>query len=320
MSKLINLLGLKFGRLTVKSFENGKWNCLCDCGKEIRVFGSHINSGNSKSCGCFKIDNLKSRVHKLIDGKRKYSPRIASARRVWKNTYCYRDTNCMNFDDFYKISQMNCFYCGIEPSNKYNYFIATSARGSIIAKRDGEFIYNGLDRIDSSKYHTIDNVVPACMICNRSKNDRSINEFLFWINNLKTSSFQPINIIKKPFPIGSLATSIKCVFYNHKNDTDMTVDEYYSISQMNCFYCNILPNNIFNRAKTDKKSSVQAKETGNYIYNGIDRINTNYPHNKNNVVPCCCWCNWAKNKLALPKFQAWIKRVQKFQLTKISRL
>lgn len=319
MSKFIDLTGQKFGRLTALSFINGKWNCICDCENTLKVEGSHLTNGNTKSCGCLKADNLILRAYKLADGKRKFEPRIASARRVWKNTYCYRDPNCIEFDKFLIISQQNCFYCGIKPNTEYNYFATASSRSSKNAQQEGLFIYNGMDRIDSSKSHTIDNIVSACMICNRAKNDRSTEDFSLWINNLKSIDFKPIDIIKISFPInGSLATSIKCVFYNHKNDTDLTVEEYYSISQMNCFYCDNSPSNLFNNAKKDKNSSTKAKENGNYIYNGIDRIDVNLPHNKNNIVPCCYYCNFAKNKLSLSEFQSWIKSIQQFQKKKTS--
>lgn len=37
MPARINLIGMKFGRLTVDSLdaENGKWRCVCDCGKVV---------------------------------------------------------------------------------------------------------------------------------------------------------------------------------------------------------------------------------------------------------------------------------------------
>lgn len=57
MGKLIDLTGQKINRLTVikrDGSQNKKavWLCKCDCGKEFRVLGSSIISGNTKSCGC----------------------------------------------------------------------------------------------------------------------------------------------------------------------------------------------------------------------------------------------------------------------------
>ena len=53
-----NLIGKKFGRLTVVNVVGrdkvGKqvWLCKCDCGNELKVNTSSLNSGNTKSCGC----------------------------------------------------------------------------------------------------------------------------------------------------------------------------------------------------------------------------------------------------------------------------
>lgn len=63
--KAIDLVGQKFGRLTVvkrssKVGENSvKWLCRCECGKEKITTRSHLKSGTVKSCGCLLIDTNK---------------------------------------------------------------------------------------------------------------------------------------------------------------------------------------------------------------------------------------------------------------------
>lgn len=59
MPKALNLIGQKFGLLTVleqAESQGGKtrWKCLCDCGNEKIVRGIHLTSGNTKSCGCYR--------------------------------------------------------------------------------------------------------------------------------------------------------------------------------------------------------------------------------------------------------------------------
>jgi len=307
--------GTKFSRLTTLVYKKGsKWLCQCDCENIVEVTTDNLISKNTKSCGCLKIEISRNKIEKVINARRKFEPKTASARRVWKS-YCYRDNNCdITFEQFLIISQQNCFYCGINPNNKYNYFKSASSRGSINAKKDGEFSYNGLDRIDSSKSHIIDNIVSCCYDCNRAKNNRSIKDFLLWVNNLTINQFKPIDIINVTYPENSsLKMSINSIFYNHKKDTDLTIEEYYSISQMKCFYCNSPPNNICNKAKNDKRSSKIAIENGNYIYNGIDRVDRSLLHNKNNIVPCCKYCNFAKSKLTLLEFQNWIIRIKEYK-------
>lgn len=61
-SKLIDLTGLVFGRLTVLRFAgksgtsggNTAWLCQCACGATKTVRGSSLKSGTTKSCGCYK--------------------------------------------------------------------------------------------------------------------------------------------------------------------------------------------------------------------------------------------------------------------------
>lgn len=60
MSKLIDLTGQKFARLTVlqrvenDKKQNSQWLCNCVCGNNIIVRGYHLKSGRIKSCGCLQ--------------------------------------------------------------------------------------------------------------------------------------------------------------------------------------------------------------------------------------------------------------------------
>lgn len=54
----MNLVGQKFNMLTVLDFydvQNGasRWLCRCDCGNEVVVYGRHLKTGNTMSCGCY---------------------------------------------------------------------------------------------------------------------------------------------------------------------------------------------------------------------------------------------------------------------------
>jgi len=309
--------GQKINRLTTISYKDKVWICSCECGNIINVKTGALSSGNTKSCGCLKTEELSSRAYKLIEGRRKNEPRIASARRVWQG-YKYKDPECIDFDKFFEKSQENCFYCGIAPNKEYNHFIREGVTSSEKAKKEGLFIYNGLDRVDNTKSHTINNVVTACSMCNHMKSDHSVDDFFNWINKLKTPEFQQINIQKIDLPTnGSLLTSVKCIFYNYRKDTDLTLEEFYSLSQMECFYCGAKNRNHFNRAKTDKKASQKAKDNGDYFYNGIDRINSSLSHIKINIVPSCYFCNAGKSGYSIKEFYNWINRIKQYQSSKI---
>lgn len=60
MSVLIDIVGLRFGRLTVVALAghsaSGRvtWRCVCDCGAEKVAEGIRLRSGDTKSCGCLR--------------------------------------------------------------------------------------------------------------------------------------------------------------------------------------------------------------------------------------------------------------------------
>lgn len=67
MGTLIDLTGLRFGRLTVIEYAGANahrkkaWVCRCDCGNVLTVAGASLKNGNTKSCGCYKRDKLTDR-------------------------------------------------------------------------------------------------------------------------------------------------------------------------------------------------------------------------------------------------------------------
>ena len=91
MGKIIDLIGKRFGRLVVlsnsgrRSKDNGViWDCLCDCGNEKAIMGSHLRSGKIQSCGCLRLERLVavSITHGL---SRKPNGGIASEYMIWRS-------------------------------------------------------------------------------------------------------------------------------------------------------------------------------------------------------------------------------------------
>lgn len=70
-----DLTGGRFGRLLVvgrRKSEGGRrrWLCRCDCGKEHVVSTLHLNSGETKSCGCYFADVVAERRRLSIEYRR----------------------------------------------------------------------------------------------------------------------------------------------------------------------------------------------------------------------------------------------------------
>jgi len=98
MSRVINLVGQRFGRLTViEEVERTKgmhvaWLCKCDCGNESIVMGDNLRSGRTKSCGCLWLERITK--HGLIH---------SIEHRTWHNMKCRcNDPNAQQYKNYGK--------------------------------------------------------------------------------------------------------------------------------------------------------------------------------------------------------------------------
>jgi hypothetical protein len=63
-NKKYNIRGKRFGKLLALEITDKKrgrnfiWECLCDCGNKTYVSRPDLTTGNTKSCGCLRIENL----------------------------------------------------------------------------------------------------------------------------------------------------------------------------------------------------------------------------------------------------------------------
>lgn len=172
------------------------WELLCDCGATIERPARDVVQGNTSSCGCYRKELGVLQGKKIAAEGRKYHPRISTARERWRALY--RDGD-ISFDTFLAISQLPCHYCGSPPSRAWN--LASSRKKHGVSQYqidEGTFISNGLDRIDSSIGHVLENVVPCCFDCNIMKSNRTVDEFLAHIK--KISSFQNTSKLTSPTP------------------------------------------------------------------------------------------------------------------------
>ena len=63
-AQIIDITEKRYGRLTVKrligktSYRDTLWECECDCGNKVVVKKGNLLSGNTKSCGCLREENI----------------------------------------------------------------------------------------------------------------------------------------------------------------------------------------------------------------------------------------------------------------------
>lgn len=95
--KVKNLIGQKFGRLTVVELDKFNkrsgvyWVCECDCGNINTVRSDSLTSGNTKSCGCLaseqRIINGKSNAKHGMKGSKIYNSWQAIKKRCYNKKY-----------------------------------------------------------------------------------------------------------------------------------------------------------------------------------------------------------------------------------------
>jgi len=93
----------------------------------------------------------------------------------------------------------------------------------------------------------------------------------------------------------------RLVFLAKYNDGTLTFDQFHTMSQMICTYCGKQPSNKRTAINNQSDKSFN-KEDSVFIYNGLDRIDNNLPHNIDNCQTACWECNRARRKLPLTDF------------------
>lgn len=160
--------GQKYGKLLVLKFigtrSHKAWFlCRCDCGREKEIRGSALGhkTAGSKSCGCHERSNtlpLGVGATRLV------------IRRL-KNNAIKRGLGWHLSEKQAKgIMSNNCLYCGCPPTTSIK-----PANGKLL--HNGDFLHNGIDRVDSSLDYSTDNVVACCKVCNLMKHVLSVAEF-----------------------------------------------------------------------------------------------------------------------------------------------
>lgn len=86
----------------------------------------------------------------------------------------------LTLDQFKMLTSQNCYYCGCPPSQK----------------NEGPYLYNGIDRTDSTKGYLMNNVKSCCGRCNMAKGRYTEEQFLKWIDRLVAFRLQQKQIEK----------------------------------------------------------------------------------------------------------------------------
>lgn len=227
--KAIDLSGKRFGKLTVTSqfrttTSGRQWLCKCDCGGEKWARGADLTRQRHTNCGCRIYEPEIGQVFgswtviESVPGFRKTTVKVrcicqntsnvpVSDLRHGKSTQCKDCASKSNrkgdgesarnrtirgyingakkrkipfelsVEDMLTIFSLNCYYCGKEPC-------------TVTRENSGDFVYNGIDRVDNSIGYIANNCVPCCAICNRMKRDLTVDEFIAHVQRISQMNYE----------------------------------------------------------------------------------------------------------------------------------
>jgi hypothetical protein len=183
MRRTFELTGQTFGRLHVVGYAGtGKrghmWECRCNCGNTKLVAAGSLRDNTTRSCGCWNAESRRKGTAAVANKNRKPTGEAAfeGVYRIYRTSARRRNIPFdLPRDDFRRLTSSPCEYCGSPPSRK---FIAGSGY------LNGQYLYSGIDRVDSNLGYTLENSCPCCTTCNYAKREKSLPEFKAWIDRL----------------------------------------------------------------------------------------------------------------------------------------
>ena len=153
--------------------------CLCQCGTFKLISVSKLVNGATKSCGCLARE-VASVIRKNPKGVTALNTLISTYIKSAKDREYHFELSVQECD---KLFTSNCYYCGTEP----NQFL----------KRNPDYLYNGIDRVDNKYGYTTGNTVPCCGICNRMKSNLDLDVFINHVNKIKSHILNSSNYVKE---------------------------------------------------------------------------------------------------------------------------
>jgi hypothetical protein len=155
--KFTNLTPLRHEKTRAGEYE---WVCQCDCGNYVSVRGYDLLSGRRKAC---------ARNGSCCGPRRRGRGYLFD---LFKKNAILRNLPFeLTLEELVSICEQPCYICGKLPSQ-------------IVGGYKGNFVYNGIDRIDNLKGYIPTNCAACCGVCNHMKCATSLVEFKLHVERI----------------------------------------------------------------------------------------------------------------------------------------
>jgi hypothetical protein len=293
-----NIAGQKFGKLLViemvdkpEGIKKGTyWLCQCDCGNIKSIPSDYLLDGNTKSCGCLKLEKedlsgMKFNRWTVIEfshyGKRR--------NLYWKCVCDCGTEKTVKGSQLKNGESKSCGCLNKEITHERMFKDLTGFRFERLI----------VIKIDHTKpkirggYEYYWECICDCgnsVICSgkslKSGERKSCG-------CLRLERQRKVLLKNGPEPAFKLlmTTYIRGAFKRNL-EFELTEDEFKFLTQQKCFYCGEEP---YRKKKSGKLCDI-------YVYNGIDRMDNLKGYVFNNCVSCCFKCNKMKMEMSKEKF------------------
>lgn len=144
MGKSRELTGQRFGKLIALSRADSvgskaRWLCRCDCGVELAIVTGSLVSGNTKSCGCYKVEAV-------VEKNTTHGMSRTPIYRTWQSMV-NRCTN-ENYAEYHRYGERGITVCDEWISSFENFYAHVGDKPKGMT----------LDRIDNDKGYAPGNV------------------------------------------------------------------------------------------------------------------------------------------------------------------
>ncbi len=284
MPTRINLIGHRFGKLLVKEYleaRHGKWLCICDCGEHYSIGTASLKNGKAIECKkCLDITN-RNRVRIDFTGKEIEGWKILKYLNQKYECICVNGHKCYIQSQLFRIGMR-----GLSKLPKCKVCALEKLKIEFIGRKIG--IWTVLDLYDRNILH------PAKKICDRYWKCQCDCGFIKILNErtIKHTRFKNCNNCKKSYlgegvaALNNLYSTYKINAKSRKLKWKLTFEQFKILTKSNCYYTNLPP------------SSICKAKGGNYVYNGIDRLDNTEGYTIENSVPCNSKVN--RMKMDLP--------------------